>query len=140
MTIPGWVVAILGVVGGLILLWATLISLLLMQQRRAGHHVDWREVLRLAPDVIRLISRLARDSSIGWAPRLWLLLLLVYLASPIDLIPDFIPVLGYADDAIVAAVALRFATRHAGPEAIHRHWPGTPAGLQTVLSLTGLAP
>ena len=138
MTIPTWIVVLLGLIGGLLLLWVSLVGLLWVQQRRAGHQVDWREMLRLAPDVIRLISRLARDSSIGWAPRVWLLLLLVYLASPIDLIPDFIPVLGYADDAIIVAVALRFATRHAGPEAVRRHWPGSPEGLRTVISLTGL--
>jgi uncharacterized membrane protein YkvA (DUF1232 family) len=64
--------------------------------------------------------------------------LLVYLISPIDLIPDFIPILGYADDALVVAIALRFATRRAGREAIAQHWPGTPAGLTAVLRLAGL--
>ena len=56
--------------------------------------------------------------------RLWLLL--GYLALPIDLVPDFIPVLGYADDAIVVALVLRSVVRRAGPDAIERHWPGTP--------------
>jgi uncharacterized membrane protein YkvA (DUF1232 family) len=54
-----------------------------------------------------------------------LVLLIAYLASLIDLIPDFIPVLGYAEDAIIVAVALRSVIRHAGPDAIERHWPGT---------------
>ena len=67
-----------------------------------------------------------------------ILVLLVYLVSPIDLIPDFIPVLGYADDAIIVAIALRFATRRAGAEAIERHWPSTPEGLQAMLRLSGL--
>ncbi len=62
----------------------------------------------------------------------------MYLISPIDLIPDFIPVLGYADDALVVVIALRFATRRAGSEAITRHWPGTLAGLAAVLRLAGL--
>lgn len=62
----------------------------------------------------------------------------MYLISPIDLIPDFIPVLGYADDALVVVIALRFATRRAGSEAITRHWPGTLAGLAAVLCLAGL--
>jgi hypothetical protein len=61
-----------------------------------------------------------------------------YLLTPIDLIPDFIPVLGYADDAIIVAIALRSVTRHAGPEALDRHWPGTPAGLATLRQLAGL--
>jgi uncharacterized membrane protein YkvA (DUF1232 family) len=47
-------------------------------------------------------------------------------------------VLGYADDAIVVAIALRSITRRAGPEAIEQHWPGTPEGLATLLALAGL--
>jgi uncharacterized membrane protein YkvA (DUF1232 family) len=68
--------------------------------------------------------------------RLWLLL--GYLAMPIDLVPDFIPVLGYADDAIVIALVLRSVVRHAGAEALERHWPGTPEGLSAVLRLAGV--
>ncbi len=59
--------------------------------------------------------------------------------APIDLVPDFIPVLGYADDAIIVAMALRSVARVAGPEAIDKHWPGTPDGLRAVKRLTGLA-
>lgn len=55
-----------------------------------------------------------------------LALLLGYLLSPIDLIPDFVPVLGYADDAIIATIAIRSAVRHAGADRLARHWPGTP--------------
>ena len=59
--------------------------------------------------------------------RLWLLL--AYLAMPIDLVPDFVPVLGHADDAIVVALVLRSAVRRAGSAAVERHWPGTSDGL-----------
>jgi hypothetical protein len=55
-------------------------------------------------------------------------------------VPDFIPVLGYADDAIIVAIALRSVTRAAGPAALDRHWPGTPDGLATVRRLAGLSP
>ncbi|MGH3392429.1 MAG: YkvA family protein [Actinomadura sp.] len=65
-------------------------------------------------------------------------LLLGYLALSIDLVPDFIPVFGYADDAIVVAVALRSIVRHAGVEALERHWPGTDDGLTAVRRLAGL--
>ena len=61
-----------------------------------------------------------------------------YLLAPIDLVPDVIPVVGYADDAIVVAVALRFVVRHAGRGALERHWPGTPEGLDALLGLVGL--
>jgi uncharacterized membrane protein YkvA (DUF1232 family) len=64
-----------------------------------------------------------------------LVLLTVYLASPIDLVPDFIPVIGYADDAISIAVTLRSVIRRAGPEALDRHWPGTPAALDALRNL-----
>ncbi len=63
----------------------------------------------------------ARDKTVPTGVRVRLVLLLVYLASPIDLIPDFIPVVGYLDDAIVVALVLRSVTRHAGPDAVGRH-------------------
>ncbi|WP_350271631.1 YkvA family protein [Frondihabitans sucicola] len=90
------------------------------------------------PDVIRLVRRLAADRTVSIGVRVWLSILLVYLVSPIDLIPDFIPVLGYADDAIIVALALRFAARKAGRAKIEEHWPGTPHGLVAVLRLAGL--
>jgi uncharacterized membrane protein YkvA (DUF1232 family) len=61
--------------------------------------------------------------------RIRLALLLGYLALPFDLIPDFVPVLGYADDAIIVALVLRSVTRTAGDNALAKHWPGTPEGL-----------
>jgi uncharacterized membrane protein YkvA (DUF1232 family) len=56
---------------------------------------------------------------------------------PFDLVPDFIPVLGYADDVIVVAIALRSVVRHAGPAALERHWSGSPQGLGIVRLLSG---
>jgi uncharacterized membrane protein YkvA (DUF1232 family) len=56
---------------------------------------------------------------------------------PIDLVPDFIPVLGYADDVVVVAIVLRSVIRAAGPEALERHWPGTPEGLRVIHTLCG---
>ncbi|RFA14983.1 hypothetical protein B7R22_07820 [Subtercola boreus] len=82
---------------------------------------------------------MATDPTVPRGVRIWLDVLLVYLLLPIDLIPDFIPVVGYADDAIIVALLLRFATRHAGAAALDRHWPGTPQGLQALRSITGLA-
>jgi uncharacterized membrane protein YkvA (DUF1232 family) len=90
--------------------------------------VDWREIARLAPDVIRLVKRLAADPGVPRATRWWLIGLLCYLLLPFDLIPDFLPVIGFADDAIAIMIALRCAVHHAGEEAIVRHWPGTHGG------------
>ncbi|MES2093917.1 MAG: DUF1232 domain-containing protein [Actinomycetota bacterium] len=119
-------------------LWLVLVVVLWIEQRRTPGTVSLGDILRLAPDVIRLVTRLVRDRTVSIGVRIWLGVLLVYLLSPIDLIPDFIPVLGYADDALVVAIALRFASRRAGSAAIERHWPGTPQGLAAVLRLVGL--
>jgi uncharacterized membrane protein YkvA (DUF1232 family) len=96
------------------------------------------EALRLLPDLLRLLRRLAGDRDVPRAARLRLWLLLGYLATPIDLVPDFVPVLGYADDAIIASLALRSVARRAGAPMIRRHWPGTTDGLTAPGRLTGL--
>jgi uncharacterized membrane protein YkvA (DUF1232 family) len=96
--------------------------------------------LRLLPDVLRLVRRLAADRTLPRRLRLRLWLLLAYLASPIDLVPDVLPVIGYADDAILVGVVLRSVVRAAGAERVARHWPGTADGLAAVGRLAGLQP
>jgi uncharacterized membrane protein YkvA (DUF1232 family) len=99
-----------------------------------------RDAASLLPDLLRLLKRLASDKSLPHDVRVRLWLLLVYLAVRIDLIPDFIPVIGYAADEIIVALALalRSMTRRAGPQALQRHWPGNPAGLVAVLRAAGI--
>jgi uncharacterized membrane protein YkvA (DUF1232 family) len=140
VTVPSWLQIVLGVAAGVLLLWLILVVVLLVQQRRAGSGTDWRGIARLVPDVVRLIKRLAADRDVPRPVRWWLLGLLVYLLLPIDLIPDFLPVIGYADDAIITAIALRFAIRRAGYAAVQRNWPGTPEGLASVLALARIRP
>jgi uncharacterized membrane protein YkvA (DUF1232 family) len=106
----------------------------IMRPRGAGP----AEALRLLPDVLRLIRRLAADRTLPRGVRLRLVLLLAYLASPIDMVPDFIPVLGYADDAIIVTVVLRGVVRRAGAPTVRAHWPGTPEGFAVLARLTGL--
>ena len=96
------------------------------------------ETLRLLPDLLRLLRRLASDRSVPRAARARLWLLLGYLAVPIDLVPDFVPVLGYADDAIIVSLVLRSVVRRAGAPVVRRHWPGTDDGLAALGRLTGL--
>ena len=122
------------VLGGLLLLWLVLLVVL---WKAAPEQTRLRDALRLLPDVIRLVKRLAGDRSLSRGVRVRLLLLLAYLAFPLDLVPDFIPVLGYADDAIVIVLVLRSVARSAGPQALERHWPGTPDGLAAVRQLVG---
>lgn len=132
-----WQVAI-GVAGGLLLIWLLLVGALYLIGRREGDAATLRQVLRLVPDVVRLLRRLAADPGLPRGVRLRLLLLIGYLLLPIDLVPDFVPVVGYADDAIIVALALRSVVRVAGPEALDRHWPGTPEGLAAVRRLARL--
>jgi uncharacterized membrane protein YkvA (DUF1232 family) len=132
-----WWDLLLGIAAGLLLAWAVLIAALVVMRPRGG---QVRQALRLLPDVLRLLPRLAADRSLPRGVRVRLALLLAYLASPIDLVPDFIPVVGYADDAIVVAAVLRSVVRHAGMQALERHWPGTQDGLAALCRLTGLAP
>lgn len=133
-----WWQVLLGVLGGLVLIWLALLTLLWRARRGIGEPAAVSEALRLLPDVVRLLRRLAADASLPRGVRVRLWLLLAYLLSPIDLIPDFVPVLGYADDAILVAVVLRSVTRRAGADALARHWPGTDAGLAVVRRLAGM--
>lgn len=132
---PEWLQILACLIGGLVLLWLVLIAVLVVQQRRMGRDVNWKALARLGPDVARLIHRLATDRMVPRGTRWLLLALLIYLLLPIDLVPDFIPVIGYADDAIIAAFALRYAIKNAGYPALQRNWPGTREGLHTVLTL-----
>lgn len=118
---------------GLVLLWLVLVAFLALARPKDGVLGD---AVRLLPDLLRLITRLARDSTLPRGVRVRLWLLLAYLAVPVDLIPDFIPVLGYADDAILVVVVLRSVVRRAGPEAVARHWPGGDEGLRALRRLT----
>jgi uncharacterized membrane protein YkvA (DUF1232 family) len=119
-----------------LLLWLVLLALL---WRRRPDELTARDALRLLPDVVRLVRRLAADRSLPRAVRTRLWLLLAYLLSPIDLVPDFLPVIGYADDVVVVAWALRSVVRRAGSAALERHWPGQPAGLTVVSRLAGVS-
>lgn len=133
-----WWQILIGVVAGLLLLWLCLLFVLWRVQRHQGDKTRIREALRLIPDVVRLLRRLAKDPALPRGVRVRLILLLGYLLMPVDLVPDFIPVLGYADDAIIVALALRSVARRAGAQTLDRHWPGTPDGLRVLKRLAGL--
>ena len=136
MTGSFWWDLLIGIAAALLLTWVALLVALMVVRPRGGL---LREALRLLPDVLRLMRRLAADRSLPRGVRIRLGLLMVYLASPIDLIPDFIPVLGYADDAIVVTAVLRGVVRRAGLDAVRAHWPGTDDGFAAVVRLAGLS-
>lgn len=132
-----WLDLLLGIAAGLLLAWLALFVALVIVRPRGGL---LREALRLLPDVLGLLPRLAADRSLPRGVRVRLALLLAYLASPIDLVPDFIPVIGYADDAIIVAAVLRSVVRRAGIQAIRTHWRGTDDGFAALCRITGLTP
>jgi len=132
--------AVLVVVAVLALVWLLVVVAFYLTARRAEEPTRLRDALRLLPDVVRLVRRLALDASLPRTVRWRLGLLLAYLALPFDLVPDFIPVVGYADDVLLAAWVLRSVVRAAGPEALERHWPGSPQGIEVVRRLAGVAP
>jgi len=131
-----WWDALISIAAALLLTWIALLVALLIAKPERG---QLKEALRLLPDLLRLLRRLAADRTLPRGVRIRLGLLIAYLAMPFDLIPDFIPVLGYADDAIIVTAVLRSTVRRAGLDAVRRHWPGTDDGFAALSRLTGLA-
>jgi uncharacterized membrane protein YkvA (DUF1232 family) len=83
-----------------------------------------------------LVGRLLRDTRVPRRAKVGLALLLAYLVFPLDVVPDFVPVVGYLDDAIAVAAVLAFVARSAGTELIEELWPGSERGARVVLALT----
>lgn len=131
-----WLVPV-GAVAALAVVWLLLgIALWVAKPDDVGI----QDMLRLLPDVLRLLKRLATDPELPRRVRVALVMLLAFIVSPIDLIPDFIPAIGYADDVIITALVLRWVSRTAGADALARQWPGTPDGLAAVRRLCGMRP
>ena len=117
-------------------MWLVVIAVLLL----AGRRFAAREIAALLPNLIRLFRGLTRDPRVPRRTKLLLLVGAVWLASPIDLIPEFIPVLGPLDDAIVAALILRHVAKVAGPNALSDHWHGDPPTLERINRLLRIGP
>jgi uncharacterized membrane protein YkvA (DUF1232 family) len=128
---------VLVIAGGLALSWVVLLAVLAIARPEGTTLTD---AVRLLPDLVGLVRRLAGDPSGPRSVRVTLWVLVGYLLLPIDLVPDMIPVLGWADDVVIVALALRRVVRSAGMEAVERHWRGTDAGLAIVHRLAGSRP
>ena len=126
---------LIAVAGTLVLMWLALVAYLWITKPDAA---SARDAIRMIPDIVRLVRRIATDRSLPRGVRVRLWLLLGYLAFPIDLVPDLIPGLGYVDDVVIVAAVLRSVVRRAGPDAVRRHWPGTDVGLSTLWRLSRL--
>jgi uncharacterized membrane protein YkvA (DUF1232 family) len=128
MSTLGWLLVGVGVT---LLLYLALLAILLLSGRRE----EARALARFIPDCLVLLHRLIGDQRVARRRKLVLLALVAYLSVPIDLVPDFIPVVGQLDDVVVAALAVRYALRSGGPELLRQHWPGPDQSLQAVLRL-----
>ena len=122
------------VVAGILALWSILIGVLWMLRPR---DVGLGELLRVIPDIARLVHRLLGDRTVPMGPKVALGVLLVWLISPIDLIPEFVPVLGPLDDVVVAVLVLRYVRRKVGLEELRSRWPGTPDGFALLGRIVG---
>jgi len=128
--LPGWALVVLILVA----IWALLVGVLVL----AGRAFLARELAALLPNLIRLFAGLIRDRRVPLRAKIVLALASLWLASPIDLIPDFIPVAGSLDDAIVAALTLRFVLRTTDRAVLGEHWRGDPRTLERILRLVSL--
>lgn len=124
---------VLAVLAILVAAWLTLVVALILAGRRALA----RELAALVPNLARLFAGLLRDPRVPRRAKLVLGAAALYLASPIDLVPDFIPIAGSLDDAVVAAFALRFVLGTSSPAVVAEHWHGDPATLRRILRLAG---
>lgn len=125
---------IAGVVVGLLLLWVAALILFWLLRPRG---TTTREVIGVIPDLVRMLRSIVTDRASPLDVRLVLIGLLLWIISPIDLIPEFIPGLGPIDDIVVAIVALRYVRRRMGVEALRSRWPGSPEGFSLLLRVIG---
>jgi uncharacterized membrane protein YkvA (DUF1232 family) len=126
----------LGVLGSLIALWAALVAVLWLLRPR---NLPLGELVRIIPDVLRLVRDLVGDRSTPFGVRAALIGLLLWLVNPIDLIPEFIPVLGPLDDVIVTVIVLRYVSRRLGRDELRSRWPGTADGYSLLAGVLGRA-
>jgi len=111
--------------------YAVLVAALIL----AGRRQDARAIAGFIPDCIVLFRRLLSDNRVPRRSKLLLTALVGYLAMPFDLIPDFIPVAGQLDDAIIVALVLRSVLRAGGPQLLQEHWPGPASSLDALTRL-----
>ena len=125
---------IIGVIVGLLVLWIALLVLFFVLRPR---DVPLRELLAVIPDVLRLLRSLIRDGAVPTDVRLVVIGLIAWILSPIDLIPEFIPVLGPLDDVVVAIVAMRYVRRRVGIADLEARWQGTADGFALLTRVIG---
>jgi uncharacterized membrane protein YkvA (DUF1232 family) len=119
----------------LLVVWLVAIVVLLVWGRRSLA----RELVTLLPNLVRLFRGLLGDERVPRSSKVLLLLSALWLASPIDLIPEFLPGIGAIDDAVVAALVLRHVVKRAGPDVVRDHWRGDPRTIGVLLRVAGVS-
>jgi uncharacterized membrane protein YkvA (DUF1232 family) len=117
-------------------IWLAAVLFLLLAGKRSAA----RELVSLLPNLLALFRGLIRDPRVPKGTKVWIGFAIAWLLSPIDLVPEFIPVAGPLDDAIVAALVLRHVLRRAGRDVVESHWRGNPATLRLLLRVSGMSP
>lgn len=120
-----WLGGLLVFVAVIVVIWLALVAVIWLH--RPSRHLAG-EALRLLPDMLRMLRALVADPATPWRERLLLVGLSAWVASPIDLLPEFLPFIGPLDDIVVAALVLRWVSRRLGTEYLRQHWPGTDEG------------
>lgn len=120
-------------------LYALAVAAIWWYARRLGEVSTLREAARFGPDLLGLIRRLIANGGLSRRARMALGALALYLVLPIDVVPDVIPVVGWADDVVIVVLVLRAVVRRTGAELVRAHWPGSPGGLAVLLRLLRLA-
>ncbi len=126
-----------GIVAGLIGVWLLFLVVVWIFRPR---DVRLGQLVRIVPDVLRLVRDLIGDRSLPLGVRAAVVGLLAWLVNPIDLIPEFIPVLGPLDDVVVAVLVLRYVRRRLGEVEFRRRWPGTPESYALLSGVLGRSP
>jgi uncharacterized membrane protein YkvA (DUF1232 family) len=117
-----------------LLVWVVALGVLLL----VGRKIAAKRLLTLVPNLVSLFRGLLGDDRVPLASKVLLGAGLVWIVSPIDLVPEFIPVLGPLDDAVVGALVLRHVVRRAGPSVVAEHWRGDDATLAVLLRVAGV--
>jgi uncharacterized membrane protein YkvA (DUF1232 family) len=125
---------LIGIVIGVLALWGALLVVFWLLRPKG---VPVRELVRLVPDLVRMLRTIGGDRTTPTDVRLVLVGLLAWIVSPVDLIPEFIPVLGPMDDVVVAIVALRYVRRRIGVAGMRDRWPGTDDGFALLGRVVG---
>jgi uncharacterized membrane protein YkvA (DUF1232 family) len=119
----------------LLVVWLVAVAVLLVRGRKTLA----RELISLLPNLVRLFRGLLGDERVPRSSKVLLTLGALWLASPIDLIPEFLPGIGAIDDAVVAGFVLRHVVKRAGPDVVRDHWRGDPRTIGVLLRVAGVS-